>query len=428
MTPFIMDPGTAVGVVSLGIQVCQGLLAYYEKWKSYGSDIADAYTAIADLEKTFALLGDTLQDKALDQERVSRVGECLQSCEDALATLSAEAQKLQPDAKPSKLTQKIKKEVLRLQYPLKAETLVKLKNTVAEIQSRLQIAVQILQLDITLRSHSAISQVNERTASILAQQKSNQYKKIIDWLKPPDLWSSFDSAKQVRQLDTGDWLLQSHTYNRWKTKEIRHVWLSGKPGCGKSVLCSTAIEDVQAYRRGNDRVVQFYFTFSDKRKQKYEDLLRSLIAQLGSQEPTLTDLGERYQKRADQSEFASSKLEEILISIAQSWQTVYLVIDALDESPDDDDDARYTMLQGLEKLSSAVPSLKIFATSREVREIKEAMEEIGAWSVPLAISAVNADIMRYVASQLTEDKRLSRLDEATKNEIGKTFSEKADGM
>ena len=76
--------GTAVGIASLGIQVCQGLLSYYEAWRSYHQDICDACSKASELEKTFALLNDTLQAPDLEPERRARVTECLTSCKAGL--------------------------------------------------------------------------------------------------------------------------------------------------------------------------------------------------------------------------------------------------------------------------------------------------------------------------------------------------------
>ena len=41
-----MDPGTALGIVSLGIQVCEGLLGYYRDYKRYEEDCQEAYTRL----------------------------------------------------------------------------------------------------------------------------------------------------------------------------------------------------------------------------------------------------------------------------------------------------------------------------------------------------------------------------------------------
>lgn len=52
--------GTAVGVISLGIQVCQGLVSYYEKWKSLDDDIAHLHASIDGLRITLENLKNIL--------------------------------------------------------------------------------------------------------------------------------------------------------------------------------------------------------------------------------------------------------------------------------------------------------------------------------------------------------------------------------
>ena len=44
--------GTAVGVISLGIQVCQGLVTYYERWKSFDNDIVRLHDNVDELKTT----------------------------------------------------------------------------------------------------------------------------------------------------------------------------------------------------------------------------------------------------------------------------------------------------------------------------------------------------------------------------------------
>jgi hypothetical protein len=38
--------GSAVGIASLGIQVCQGLLSYYNSWEGFTTDITSTYDCI----------------------------------------------------------------------------------------------------------------------------------------------------------------------------------------------------------------------------------------------------------------------------------------------------------------------------------------------------------------------------------------------
>lgn len=52
--------GTAVGVVSLGIQVCQGLSSYYSAYKGRNSKIDNVYEKINGLTRVFVVLGGYL--------------------------------------------------------------------------------------------------------------------------------------------------------------------------------------------------------------------------------------------------------------------------------------------------------------------------------------------------------------------------------
>jgi len=87
----------------------------------------------------------------------------------------------------------------------------------------------------------------------------------------------------------------------------------GKAGCGKTVLSSTAIEDIgYTCERDADASHAFlYFSFSDKRKQSDGDLLRSLVAQLGWREPGLSMLRQAY-KNARQGIPGPDELGKIL--------------------------------------------------------------------------------------------------------------------
>jgi hypothetical protein len=49
------------------------------------------------------------------------------------------------------------------------------------------------------------------------------------------------------------------------------LWLYGIPGCGKTILSSTIIEDVlYHYHDPTMAVIYFYFDFNDVEKQQYE--------------------------------------------------------------------------------------------------------------------------------------------------------------
>ncbi|PWW73241.1 ankyrin, partial [Tuber magnatum] len=109
-----------------------------------------------------------------------------------------------------------------------------------------------------------------------------EFLEVLNWLSVVDPDPNFSSALEVREPGTGAWLLEGCEYMDWKEGRGGVLWLYGIPGCGKSVLSATAIEDVQRLCRGsNDHALAyFYFTFSDPEKQNLVNMLLSIIGQL----------------------------------------------------------------------------------------------------------------------------------------------------
>jgi len=92
--------------------------------------------------------------------------------------------------------------------------------------------------------------------------------KIHQWLSPPDPLLNYQKALKQRQADTGLWFLESSQYGKWKTDPTSFLWLHGIPGCGKTILSSTVLENVFQYRADDPTkvVAYFYFDFNDAQK------------------------------------------------------------------------------------------------------------------------------------------------------------------
>lgn len=433
--------GTAVGIASLGIQVCQGLLSYYDHWKAYDADISTTYSAITDLSKTLTILKSTLQQE-VEEEKAGRVRTCVESCEDALLELEKKRRRLQKFSRPEGLRQKMRAGLQRSWYPFRKETLEALKASVTDVQERLKVALQVLLLDVGTESqrlvlrlmsqataqHNYVAQIAAQNQRILDAQRSDEFRKIVVWLAPPDPGTNHDSARRRHESQTGDWLLKSSQYQSWKTGAVSHLWMYGKAGCGKTILCSTAIEDIRTTceQDADTCLAFFYFSFSDERKQSDSDLLRSLVAQLGWREPGLSMLRQAY-GNAKGSAPGPDELVKILLASMRSCSKVYLLVDALDECPEDHE-TRQSVLARMERLTQEAPNLKILTTSRELPAIRDSMAALGSKPMCVATSAVNADIRIYVANQLSGDRSFGKFKKETLDLIESTIASKADGM
>ncbi|KAI6826758.1 Pfs, NACHT and ankyrin domain protein [Hortaea werneckii] len=402
--------GSAVGIASLGITVCQGLRSYIDSWKDYGPDVSYTRDLIADLQGTLVLLEESLKAGGLDAKRAARVISCLQSCKDGLANLGAKLYELQKYRKPEGLRQRACAELQKAAYPFRKDTLDKLRGNVADVRERLKLALQVLQLSV---------------------QHSDRWRRIVDWLSAPDPWTNHRSARERHEPHTGDWLLQSPPYLDWKAGKTRHLWICGKAGCGKTVLSSTIIEDIKQLCDTDENLARFglgafYFTFSDKQKQSYEDLLRSLVEQLAWKQDGYSRLQQAFDNPS-RGRLGKDELENILDLSFQAYDRVFITLDALDESTEEND-IRQKMLEQLEKLVQNASNVKLLATSREALDIHESMGMLEAQRIDVADSKVDKDIRKYLVSELSKDRRLSRLSDKTTSLILDTLSARADGM
>ncbi|KAH9983786.1 hypothetical protein BJV74DRAFT_988860, partial [Russula compacta] len=121
----------------------------------------------------------------------------------------------------------------------------------------------------------------QQAANELDQVKQNQLRQDLRrWLSPPDPSINHNIACGVHHEGTATWFFRGSIFNQWKSTGSL-LWIYGKPGSGKSVLCSSIIEDISGMcETGQVLMSYFYFDFRDANKQSWNDLLSSLLTQL----------------------------------------------------------------------------------------------------------------------------------------------------
>ena len=448
----IMDAGTAIGVTSLGIQVCQGLLDYYRDWKDYDGDIRETYTKIAELNKTFLLVDDKLRSLpgSAFQERAK---DCLLTCQDGVKQLEKKLKKVHREA-PAGLKQKTQAGILRLLYPFRKSTLEKLGIITQALMQQLNLALQVVQLDISDSTRATATRIEDAVQGIVdvtsrmqaftldtqtqlattvthvhklvTEQDAKTHAAVLDWLAAPDRAIEHEAARKKHEVGTGEWLLTSDHYREWISGHTPLLWLHGKAGCCKTVLCSSIIDNLQSRLNGlkSAAFAYFYFTFADSAKQSYRALLLSMVTELSRKPPLHASLLRLYEDRKPQA--ASEKaLEDVLITLIQQATLSFLVADALDECSEEQ---REQIIEGFKRITQACPATRVLITSRREADIEDLM---GSWcetQLALDEGCVNADIDIFVKTALATDRKLMRLPTTTKQEIKDMFHKKSDGM
>jgi hypothetical protein len=179
-------------------------------------------------------------------------------------------------------------------------------------------------------------------------------------------------------------------------------------------------------RDNGETIAYFYFDTTDDRKQKLEDLLRTLISRLSERTPhAATALDTLWKSHSNGADSPSNRtLLELLRKILQEFTTpVYIVLDALDESSETG-----VVLGAITKIRDAnVDNVHLFLTSRT-----EVTHGMGLCSPETAVclegSGVAKDIGSYVDHIVNTDMVFSRWSSDLKNKIHKSLVNVEDPM
>lgn len=137
--------GTAVGVISLGIQVCQGLVEYYGSWRDAPKDVARMCQSIRSLEEMLNVVNTIVKDNRFASQAESGIQSGIDSCATSIVELQSQLIKVQEINGPGTWS-KVHGQGRRLLYPFRESTLLKLNGIVAEMRENLSFALDVLQL------------------------------------------------------------------------------------------------------------------------------------------------------------------------------------------------------------------------------------------------------------------------------------------
>jgi len=259
---------------------------------------------------------------------------------------------------------------------------------------------------------------------------------IFRWLSPPDQSTNHIIARKARHNGTAQWFFQGSVFKEWNSTGS-FLWIHGKPGSGKSVLCSSIIQDIMALRdAGRASIAYFYFDFRDVDKQKLCNLLPSLLIQLSTRSDHCFDILSRLYSSCDRGVQKPDDramiecLKEMLTLEAQ--RPTYIIMDAIDECPMTFSipSPRDEVLEFVKELVGfRLPNLHICVTSRLEHDIQAAFKSLTLHDVSLHDEeGQKQDIFTYVESFVRSDQRMRRWREDDRDLVINTLSEGADGM
>lgn len=201
-----MDAGGVVGIVSLALQVSQGLAKYYGHFKQFDGDIA---TSVQRLERFHAIL------KAVEGpvRKLERDNDCISEeirlamikCTDSLQKLEEWVQHCHQAPVPGKRKSRLLRVQERILFPFRRDALDQINEYLSVVQANLDTILHALNLDTAIRDDN---KAEERTVSILHQGNHIRHLQVYQ----TELLESVDNTvlAQLRQSQLQNSIMHGH--------------------------------------------------------------------------------------------------------------------------------------------------------------------------------------------------------------------------
>jgi hypothetical protein len=156
MTDPLSVAGSSIGVISLGLTICQGLFAYYGPYKSFNHEIKDFTCRVEVLQGLLGALQIILSDTyafnaSLASETAKIACNIVQHCQLGLQRLDRMLDKCKLNPFP-RTSLGAKFHIERLSYPFRRETLMAFLEIVGWLQANLNTALHMLNMLVNLVS------------------------------------------------------------------------------------------------------------------------------------------------------------------------------------------------------------------------------------------------------------------------------------
>ena len=221
-------------------------------------------------------------------------------------------------------------------------------------------------------------------ASQASRQQDRQDDKEAELLQTlaSDYISDKDSISE-RIPGTCKWFFEDDRFLKWRdSKHSRLLWVSAGPGCGKSVLSRSLIDERRVCTSAMASTVCYFF-FKDGQKQRMRgaNALSAVLHQLFEKTTLISHALPSAKSYGEKLQDAFGRLWEILIECAQDPEAgeIICILDALDEC---EKGSRRQLLEKLVSFSkieahkSYSCRLKFLVTSRPYDDLEEKFKSL----------------------------------------------------
>ncbi|KAK6514668.1 hypothetical protein TWF281_004865 [Arthrobotrys megalospora] len=227
---------------------------------------------------------------------------------------------------------------------------------------------------VLLGIENQLKEVSKSVDYLRCALHNQQDEAVLDWLTPINYSLQQNDFARQHQPGTGQWLLDSASYQNWLVTKKQTLFCPGIPGAGKTILTSVIVNDLNRrfHQDPNVGVVYIYCNYKRQEEQRVDQFLANILKQLCQRQSSLPkairDFHER--RKSEQTQPLLTELSTILQLVVALYSRVFITIDALDECQVQ---TRVKLLEEVFSLQTKC-GVNFIATSRFIPEITKEFE------------------------------------------------------
>ncbi|KAJ7117097.1 hypothetical protein C8R44DRAFT_708389 [Mycena epipterygia] len=260
--------------------------------------------------------------------------------------------------------------------------------------------------DVSQQHKTTLKSVEKsvESAELAAQRQQQQIddakrERILEWMSPLNSFQRQADILSKWLPGTGGWLLASPEFRNWESGSGTTLWCCGMPGAGKTVLVSLVVHHLESQSRNkNIGVACIYLNYKEAELQTPQNLLGCLWRQLVVGRPIPPAVHTLYDNHRERN--TRLPLDEVCTILASSvtpYSKVYLIVDAVDEYPEE----QRTVLLG----ALGAIGVNVMLTSRpHIDPDSTTLPNLQL----VQIQATENDMQQYINTQISKSSRLSK--------------------
>ncbi|KAL8870000.1 MAG: hypothetical protein Q9174_003850 [Haloplaca sp. 1 TL-2023] len=314
-------------------------------------------------------------------------------------------------------------------WPFEKKEMLKVLDQIKDVKGKLHTALERDNTRLNLDTHNNVETLLKKTSTT---QNVVLQESVFKWLSAPDPSINHSEAMSKQKNAKCRWFLECERYSNWKSEPHSSMWIHGRPGCGKTMLSSYIIDDLETSCQQDPEkaIAYFYFKFNDGAKQSGGAMMLSLVKQLSQKSAVaMRKLEELYTSHHNgEKRLTSDRLLLLLRDLCTLYPTIYIVLDALEESEP------WTELEMFIRQirSWDLKQIHFLCVSRREADIPQTLDELvpRKYIIEMHSKAVTNDIRAYIDSRISGDSKLKRWSSKPEvlQEVEEHLLSKADGM